>query len=124
MTTIEGLRCDIECPSGQYLDLDLDDKVSTCKTCGANTYSIPGAFIVGEMNDWDEINTEGDSNGDFAVELDCFYQNENYQLVENDKCTPWKSTGKTFKAWESQAENSYVAFKFLYPIYIVNKGYV
>lgn len=38
------------------------------------------------------------------------------------QCTPWKSNGKSLKAWESEVTNTYVAFQIVFPISMVTSG--
>lgn len=32
------------------------------------------------------------------IDFDCFYQNEDFEWIENAKCTPWYPTSKSIKA--------------------------
>ena len=50
---VSDLDCAVNCDDGYYLDLDDEGKISKCRACPANTYSIAGGFIVdGKNGDW------------------------------------------------------------------------
>jgi hypothetical protein len=40
------------------------------------------------------------------------------------KCTPWKATPKSLKAWETEAYNTYTAFEVTYTAYLKTNGTV
>lgn len=53
---VNNLSCNVTCEAGKYLDMEVDNKVSACKTCPANTYSVPGGLLIdGLMGDWSRI---------------------------------------------------------------------
>ena len=60
------------------------------------------------------------------MEVDCYYQDETFRWIQNIKCTPWKATsgGKTLKAQDTQAFNTYTAYELTYNVNIKTAGYV
>lgn len=54
------------------------------------------------------------------IELDCFYQDESLQWIENMKCTPWQAdpVSKTLRAQFTEAYNTYTAFEVTYNAYL------
>ena len=73
---MENLKCEMQCDAGSYLDIDLEKKTSTCRTCPANTYSNPGLYIDGEMGDWKDLRAKIESGEDEEVPISfhCFSQ--------------------------------------------------
>jgi hypothetical protein len=53
------------------------------------------------MGDWDRIQEAVlNSQSDLPIQLNCFYQDETLQWIENMKCTPWQAdpASKTLRA--------------------------
>jgi hypothetical protein len=55
---IENLKCNVKCPEGQFLATNITKKASKCDICPANTYSVNGILIDGQMGDWVDIEEE------------------------------------------------------------------
>jgi hypothetical protein len=68
----------MECSGGFYLDIDLNQKTSICRTCPANTFSNPGLVIEGNMGDWKDLMTEISKGEDeeTPISFHCFSQDE------------------------------------------------
>ena len=73
---IRDLDCTVKCEDGEYLAVDLTTKKSACAKCGANQYSTIGAWIDGQMSDWEVIQKTqaGEGPGQaIAMEFDCYF---------------------------------------------------
>ena len=73
---IRNLECTVKCEDGEYLSVDLTTKASVCGKCGSNQYSTTGAWIDGQMGDWELIQKTqaGEGLGQaIAMEFDCYY---------------------------------------------------
>eukprot|EP00347_Sterkiella_histriomuscorum_P014373 403361116 len=117
---IDDLQCDKACDAGQYLDLEVKDKASKCRLCPENTYSLPeGTLIDGLMGDWLQIQKDIERNENLVpIDFDCYYQNENFEWIENTKCTPWQAIQNTVIAGYSEPYDVNVAFKVTLTLYL------
>lgn len=62
------------------------------------------------------------------MEFSCYHQDENFKWIQNIKCTPWSPNkmngGKTLKASETKAFNTYTAYEMTYNAYLKTPGFV
>eukprot|EP00347_Sterkiella_histriomuscorum_P005033 403358157 len=124
---IQKLKCDHPCESGEYLDIDMKFQTSTCMKCPANTYSVPGVFIDGNMDDWKVLKDQSqDIEAPQPIEFNCFFRNENLQWIVNEKCTPWTAEGNYIRGGEVTLEedNVSLAFEMIYTTDFVQPGYI
>ena len=81
------------------------------------------------MGDWERIQKTqaGEGIGQvMAMEFDCYYQDETFRWIQNIKCTPWNASpgGKSIKAQETHAFNTYTAYELTYNIHLKTPGTV
>ena len=91
---IWNLNCDLPCPAGSFLDVDRQNKVSTCTKCPPGTYNIGGGEVIsGADGDWTRARSRYSAYCYTAQWID---------WVEGQGCTPWSPGANGEAAYSGQ----------------------
>lgn len=111
---IFNLSCNLECPAGKYLDLDIDTLQSKCSECPANTFSIGGGekFL---QNDW----------GNFVYSFSTYCWTMGFYNWElNSNCEAWHSKNGQTVSSGSAFEDTWFESSLVYHAHMVKNGTV
>ncbi|CDW90016.1 UNKNOWN [Stylonychia lemnae] len=124
---VDGLSCTQECDAGSFSDFNITNNrvEQTCSLCPANTYSVPGLFVDGQMGDWLVYHSQYQKMQAIQpFEFHCLYLDQLKRWIQDKDCEPWRPLKNGIVAGQSDQHDTEVAFEIIYMADFVKPGYV